>query len=88
MVPSWADLLLPQFFVDQYYILPIQKRHLEHLHEGVWLKKGKFWQNDRYDNLDNFPLYGFCICMDSAFIDRSTPTTAFDGTIWYFTYTM
>ena len=23
------------------------------------------------------PLYGFCICMDSAFMGRSTPTTAF-----------
>ena len=27
------------------------------------------------------PLYGFCICMDSAFMDRSTPTRAFDGAI-------
>ena len=26
-------------------------------------------------------IYGFCICMDSAFMGRSTPTTAFDGTI-------
>ena len=25
------------------------------------------------------PLYGFCICMDSAFMGRSTPTIAFDG---------
>ena len=30
------------------------------------------------------PLYGFCICMDSAIMGRSTPTTAFDGAIWYF----
>ena len=30
------------------------------------------------------PLYGFCICMDSAFMGRSSPTTAFDGAIWYF----
>ena len=27
------------------------------------------------------PLYGFCICMGSAFMGRSTPTTAFDGAI-------
>ena len=27
------------------------------------------------------PLYGFCICMDSAFMGRSTPTTDFDGVI-------
>ena len=34
------------------------------------------------------PLYGFCICMDSAFMGQSTPTTAFDGAIWYFADTM
>ena len=28
-----------------------------------------------------FHLYGFCICLDSAFMGRSTPTTAFDGAI-------
>ena len=28
-----------------------------------------------------FHLYGFCICMDSAFMGRPTPTTAFDGAI-------
>ena len=27
------------------------------------------------------PLYGICICMSSAFMGRSTPTTAFDGAI-------
>ena len=31
--------------------------------------------------LSIIPLYGFCICIDSAFIGRSTHTTAFDGTI-------
>ena len=28
-----------------------------------------------------FPLYVFCICIDSAFMGRSTPTTPFDGAI-------
>ena len=28
-----------------------------------------------------FHLYGFCICMDIAFMGRSTPTAAFDGAI-------
>ena len=28
-----------------------------------------------------FPFYGFCICIDSAFMGGSTPTTAFDGAI-------
>ena len=48
----------------------------------------KIWQNDSCKNLDTYPLYGFCICMDSAFMGRSTPTTAFDGATWYFVDTM
>ena len=43
-----------------------------------------FLQNDSYENVDNFPLSDFCICMNSAFIGRSTPTTTFDGAFWYF----
>ena len=39
MVPSWADQLLPQFLMEQFDALPIQCRHIEHMHEGVWLKK-------------------------------------------------
>ena len=29
-----------------------------------------------------FPLLGFCICIDGAFMGRSTPTTALDGTFF------
>ena len=32
--------------------------------------------------------HSFCICIDSAFMDWSTPTTAFDSAIGYFAYTM
>ena len=39
IVPSWADQLLPQLLIDQFDTLPIQCRHIEHLHEGVWLRK-------------------------------------------------
>ena len=39
MVPSWADQLLPQLLMEQFDTLPIQYRHIEHMHEGVWLKK-------------------------------------------------
>ena len=39
MVPSWADQLLPQLLMEQFDTLPIQFRHIEHMHEGVWLKK-------------------------------------------------
>ena len=37
--PSWADQLLPQLVMEQLDTLPIQYRHIEHMHEGVWLKK-------------------------------------------------
>ena len=73
MVPSWADQLLLQLL-----ILPIQCRHIEHMHEGVWFTKNNFVILRTYTII---PLYGFCICMDSAFMGRSTPTTAFDGAI-------
>ena len=147
MVPSWADQLLPQLLMEQFETLPIQFKHIEHMHEGVLFRKNNFWRNDSCENLDNFslirllymhrwclhglinsyysfwwnnlilcrynadtlnicmkefgsqkiiltkwqlwePLYGFCICMDSAFMGPSTPTTAFDWAIWYFADTM
>ena len=39
MVPSLADQLLPQLLMEQFDMLPIQLRHIEHKHEGVWLEK-------------------------------------------------
>ena len=38
MGPSWADQLLPQLLMEQFDTLPIQCRHIEHMHEGVWFK--------------------------------------------------
>ena len=58
------------------------------MHEGVWFRKNNIWQNDSFKTLDYFPSYGFIMCIGSAFMGRSTPTTAFDGAIWYFTYTL
>ena len=40
IVPTWADQLLPQLLMEQFDTLPIQWRHIEHMHEGVW-----FWKN-------------------------------------------
>ena len=37
MVPSWADQLLPQLLMEQFDTLPIQYKHIEHVHEGVLL---------------------------------------------------
>ena len=42
MVPSWANQLLPQLLMEQFDNLPVQYRHIEHMHEGVWLKKNNF----------------------------------------------
>ena len=34
-----ADQLLPQLLMEQFDTFPIQCRHIEHMHEGVWLRK-------------------------------------------------
>ena len=39
MVPSWADQLLLQLWMEQFDTLPIQCRHIEHMHEGVGFRK-------------------------------------------------
>ena len=50
------------------------------MQEGVWLKK-KIDKMTAIRTKTIITLYDFCICMDSAFMGRSTPTTAFDGAI-------
>ena len=42
MVPSWADQLLLQLLMEQFDTLPIQCRHIENMHEGVWFRKNNF----------------------------------------------
>ena len=37
-----ADQLLPQLLMEQFDTFPIQCRHIEHVHEGVWFRKNKF----------------------------------------------
>ena len=39
MVPSLADQLHPLLLMEQLDTLPIQCRHIEHMHEGVWFSK-------------------------------------------------
>ena len=36
IVPLWADQLLLQLLMEQFDILLIQCRHIEHMHEGVY----------------------------------------------------
>ena len=36
IVPLWADQLLLQLLMKQFDTLPLQCRHIEHMHEGVY----------------------------------------------------
>ena len=38
LVHTQADQLLPQLLMDLFDTLPIQCRHIEHMHVGVWFK--------------------------------------------------
>ena len=67
--------------MEQFDNFPMQCRHIEHMHEGVWFRKNNFEQNDSCGNLDNFALIGLLYMHRSAFMGRSTSTTAFDGAI-------
>ena len=39
-----ADQLLPQLLklIEQFDTFPIQYRHIEHMHSGVWIRKKSF----------------------------------------------
>ena len=51
MVPSWADQLLLQLLMEQFDTLPIQCRHIEHMHEGVW-----FTKNNLMEQFETLPI--------------------------------
>ena len=42
VVPSLADQLIPHFLMEQFDTLPIQCRHIEHMHGGVLFAKSNF----------------------------------------------
>ena len=46
IVHARADQLLTQLLTEKIDTLPIQCRHIEHMHKGIWF----------YANLDNFSL--------------------------------
>ena len=80
IVHKRANQLLPQLLMEQFDVYTMN-RHIEHIHEGVWFKKRNFDKTKAMRTQTIFPQYRFCICIDSAFMGRSTPTTAFDGAI-------
>ena len=53
------------------------------VHKKLFLTKWQLWE------LRLFSLIRLLyLCIDGAFMGRSTPTTAFNGAIWYFAYTI
>ena len=42
IVHTRVDQLLPQLLIERFDTLPIQCRHNEHMHEGVWFRKNNF----------------------------------------------
>ena len=36
ILPLWTDQLLPQLLMDLFDTLPLQCRHIERMHEGIW----------------------------------------------------
>ena len=42
IVCTRADQLLPQLFMEQFDTFPLQCRHIEHMHKGVWFRKKFF----------------------------------------------
>ena len=87
---AWADQLLPQILMKQLDTLPTQSRHIEHMHEELWLKKNIIDKMTNMRNLTIFPdciKKGLCLCYHSAYTGESTPTAAFDGSTWHFAFT-
>ena len=42
IVHTQASQLLPQLLMEQFDTFPIQCRHIEHMHVGVWFRKNNF----------------------------------------------
>ena len=61
------------------FIILVELRQLFPYMAFVYAWIVPLWANQLLPQL--LMLYGFCICMDSAFMGQSTPTTALDGAI-------
>ena len=82
IVPLWADQLLPQLLMR----MRLPPWGLSLLNASVgFCPRGllSYWAFVQWA----FVLVGYCPT-HGAFMGRATPTTAFDGAISYFAYTM
>ena len=87
-MPSWADQLLPQLLMEQFDTFLYNVDTLNICMKEFGSEKIIFDKMTAMRTWTIFPLYGFCICVDSALMGLSTPTTAFYGAILYVAYTM
>ena len=88
-----ADQLLSKLFIEHFDTLPTQCRHIEHIYtkdfgslkqiikKMTTMRTLTFFQACLHKKV-------LCLFYDSAYTGRSTPTTAFDGAILHFVYTM
>ena len=56
MVPSWAGQLLLQLLMEQFDTLPIQCRHIEHMHEGVWFTNKQLLPQLLMEQFETLPI--------------------------------
>ena len=59
IVHTRADQLLPQLLMEQFDSLPIQCRHIEHMHEGVCFRNFFFYKMTAVRTSTIFPNKAF-----------------------------
>ena len=62
IVPLWTNRFLPQLLMEQFDTLPIQCRHIEHMHEGVYNSTEIFFSKLRSAGL-NYNLPSFSLTL-------------------------
>ena len=58
--------------MEQFDTLPLQCRHIEHMHEGVWLRKNNFRQNDSCENVDFHQTLQTCSYMQDKYFRQKS----------------
>ena len=79
MVPSWADQLLPQLWWNNLILCLYNVDTL-----NFCMKEFGSIELFPFVVLNGFSYRGLSLCYYSPYMGWSTPTAAFDGTMWYF----
>ena len=76
------------FWWNKFDTFPIQFRHIEHMHEGVWFRKKNLTRWQLWELRQLFPYMAFVYAwIEPSWADQLLPQQ-FDGAIWYFADTM